>query len=35
MTALILLSTAIITAWTVEWCQHRCENWCQVRDKDL
>jgi hypothetical protein len=35
MTALILLCTAITTAWTVEWCQRRRENWCQVRDKDL
>jgi|RhiMetdeSRZDD1v2_1073273.scaffolds.fasta_scaffold76836_1 hypothetical protein len=35
MTALILVTTAAITAWTVEWCQRHCETWCQARDRDL
>jgi hypothetical protein len=35
MTPLILLSTAIITAATVEWCQRRCGHGCEIRDNDL
>ena len=35
MNVLILLTAAAITAWTVEWCQRHCENWCQARDRDL
>lgn len=35
MTVLIVLCTATITAWIVDWRQERCGNWCEVRDRDL
>lgn len=30
-----VLSTAVLTAWSVEWAQRYCEDWAQMRDKDL
>jgi hypothetical protein len=32
---IIVLATAGLTAWSVEWAQRHCEQWAQMRDKDL
>jgi hypothetical protein len=31
----IAFSLAVATAFGVEWGQHKCEVWAQLRDKDL
>jgi hypothetical protein len=35
MTSIITLSTAVITGFTVEWAQRKCELWTAVRDRNL
>ena len=35
MTSVMTLSTAVITGFTVEWLQRKCELWATVRDRNL
>jgi hypothetical protein len=32
---MITLTAVASAGWTVEWAQRRCEQWAQMRDKDL
>jgi hypothetical protein len=32
---MIAISTAVATAWLVEWAQRHCEQWAQRRDAAL
>jgi hypothetical protein len=31
----LLISTAALAGWVVEWAQRHCEEWAQHRDCDL
>jgi hypothetical protein len=35
MTSIMALSTAVITGFTVEWLQRKCELWAAARDRNL
>ncbi len=35
MTSIMTLSTAVITGFTVEWLQRKCELWAIARDRNL
>jgi hypothetical protein len=35
MTSIIALTTAVVTGFTVEWAQRKCELWAVVRDRNL
>jgi hypothetical protein len=35
MTSIMALSTAVLTGFTVEWLQRKCELWAAVRDQNL
>jgi hypothetical protein len=35
MTSIISLSTTVITGFTVEWLQRKCELWAAARDRNL
>jgi hypothetical protein len=35
ITSMMALTTAVLTGFTVEWAQRKCELWAAVRDRDL
>ena len=35
MTSIVAMSTAVVTGFTVEWLQRKCELWAAVRDRNL
>jgi hypothetical protein len=35
MTSMIALTSAVLTAFTVEWAQRKCEIWAAARDQNL
>jgi hypothetical protein len=35
ITSIIGLATAVVTGFTVEWAQRKCELWAAARDRNL
>jgi hypothetical protein len=35
MTSMVALATAMITSFSVEWAQRKCELWAAARDRNL
>lgn len=35
MTSIMALTTAVLTGFTVEWAQRKCELWAAARDQNL
>jgi hypothetical protein len=35
MISIITLTTAVVTGFSVEWAQRRCELWAAARDRNL